>query len=128
MVFNLPLPRKVFQFTTPARSCKHQGKIQTPRSILVNYRAEVLQKADDLEGPGLTQVDTSVCGQRGDVLAKKLNSTLCGGKLSIDEIEKRGLPRAIGSDDGQALSNVHGKCHVVHRTDAAESLGQSLNS
>ena len=41
-----------------------------------------------------------------------------------DQVDERGLPRAVGADEGKHLALRHGEVHVVHGVGVAEVLGQ----
>ncbi len=52
---------------------------------------------------------------------------LCPGIDPRDQVEGRGLPGPVGADDPHDLSLFRAEGEVIHRTDAAEGLGQSAH-
>ena len=48
-------------------------------------------------------------------------------ELSGDDVEERGLARAVGADDGAALARRHLERHVIERAQRSEGAGQRLD-
>lgn len=88
---------------------------------------EFPEKTDDLKCAGLTEMCPPMCGKKGHVLVKKIDSTSCGWKLTIDEIEEGGLPSTIRSNNSQSLPPPDGERNIVYRLHPTKMLGQLFN-
>src|SRR5450759_4454845 len=60
------------------------------------------------------------------VLPAVIHSALARLVDAGDHIEKRGLARAVGSDQAEDLAFVHGQAQLVQRHQAAEAHGQTV--
>src|SRR5689334_10169365 len=64
----------------------------------------------------------------GDVMTKQMYRTGIRGQFSCNQVEKRGLSGAIGSDDQPALARFYIEVDAVRDAQAAERFAQSGNS
>jgi hypothetical protein len=63
-------------------------------------------------------------GPAGDVLAAEPDAPGVGAERARDQVEERGLARAVRAHDAQELARLEAQADVVDREDAAEALRQ----
>ena len=80
-----------------------------------------------LERVSQSQVGPLMGREVGDVAPVEQHPALVGGLEARDQLEHRGLPRAVRPDEADDLSLAHSKRHLIHRPIAGKRLGQVLD-
>src|SRR5258705_534412 len=91
---------------------------------VVDHR-ELREGAHDLERPRHAQATDLVGLEANHAPPTEANLALVGAQESREEVEHRGLPCPVGSDEPQHLSLRHGEVEASHREQAPEALGES---
>ncbi len=85
---------------------------------------QLRKQAGDLEGARHAERGAAVARPIGDVLAEQQHFAGGHGKDAGDEVEQRGLARAVGADDRFAVTRHHAQADVARGLQAAEALRQ----
>ena len=95
-----------------------------PAEMLADHhvvgRGEPREQADVLVGARHTQLGHPMRRQAIDAAPVQLDPPAGGLEQAGDEVEQRGLARAVGTDQAVHLGIGNGEGGVVHRADAAE--------
>src|SRR2546422_807082 len=83
--------------------------------------------AGDRPAVGSSSRGAGVRGPPALVWAERANPPRHGAEDPGDDVEERGLARAGGADDGQALAGRDDQVHVVEGEEPAEAVGELLD-
>src|SRR3990170_2134619 len=81
----------------------------------------------DLKAPADAQPGPLMRGKRRDVLPAENQRPPVGPERARDAVDERGLARAVGADEPEALPLPHLQAHVGERPEAAEALRHAPN-
>ncbi len=90
-------------------------------------RGEVVELVGDLEGAYQAFVEARVGRQRGDVLAEEADGARGRLQGAGDQVEQRGLARAVGADEAEDLALGHPQGAAIHGMEAAEGFDQAIH-
>src|SRR4029079_12235186 len=82
------------------------------------------EEGDDLVGARHAEVREAVGPRAGHVLPEEPDGAAIAADLAADEVEERGLARAVRAEEQTALTLVDGDAHPADGGDAAERLPQ----
>src|SRR5258706_3973682 len=89
---------------------------------------QVAEGAHVLEGAGNAAVDDVPGREPGDVLAVEDDAPGVGAQDLGDQAQQRSFARAVGADQADQLVALELEAHRVHSSQAAEALGDLLDS
>jgi hypothetical protein len=87
---------------------------------------QIREQVGDLKGAGEALGRAAMGGGAGHVSAEERDPARADRQRARDEIEQRGLPRAVGADERAALSRLHLEANAIHSAQTAEVPGHSL--
>src|SRR5258708_18857771 len=93
-------------------------------SLSVVQRGHEVEEPDVLKSSGDALFRHLARLRAGDLLAVKDDSAARRREQAGDAVEKSGLARAVGADQGEDLAALDRKANAVHRDQAAEALGE----
>ncbi len=85
------------------------------------------KRAHQLEGAADATPAHRVRREPIDALVPERDGALIGGEHPGDDVEQRGLARAVGADDGEDRALGHAEAHPVDREQAAEPLAYPVD-
>src|SRR5262245_5024362 len=86
------------------------------------------EQGDDLVRARDAEVCAPTARHARDVAVEERDRPAVGLELAGDQVEQRGLPRAIGPDDEPPLARLDGERHVGGDPEAAERLAEVLHA
>src|SRR5256886_8326651 len=104
-----------------------------PRSTLFPYttlfrsHAHALEERDVLEGARHPELGHVGRRQPRAVAALEEDAALVGMVEAADDVEQRGLARAVGPDDGEDLPALDVQAHAAQREQSAEAHADPLH-
>jgi len=124
------LPRSEFLVPRPAPEDGGGERIGVqmrvhPDEKIVDDRL-VLENREILESAGDPEFGQRVGWRPHQVLALEYDAAGGWAKDRADEVEQRGLARAVRADQAVYLAAIYRETHVIDRDQAAEALGDAL--
>ena len=112
------------------RAPAHEAKV--PRGLELDRDAHVLQHGElgedarDLKRPRDPAAAARGRGERGDVGALEDHAPRRRREQAGDQVEERGLARAVRPDERAELAGVHDQADVAHRPQRAEGAAEPV--
>ncbi len=85
---------------------------------------ELVEEVHELEAARDAEPDLVMDRGPRDVGPLEVDPARVGRDQPADQVDERGLPRAVGADEGEHLARRHREVHVVHRAGGPEGLGE----
>src|SRR5215831_1593744 len=80
-----------------------------------------------LEGAAHAQAAEIVRRDARDLAIVEAHAARVGTQMPRDQVEERGLARAVGADDGADRAAGHAEAHAAHGLEAREALAEALD-